>query len=68
MNEKSVLAFIVLYTRIGVPALSVPLWLPGEKLPIGVQLVAAPWREDLCLRAAQVLAEAGVAEARPGVV
>ena len=56
------------FSCIGLPALSVPLWLPGEKLPIGVQLVAAPWREDLCLRAAQVLAEAGVAEARPGVV
>ncbi|MEQ8261991.1 AtzE family amidohydrolase [Pseudohaliea sp.] len=56
------------FSCIGLPALSVPLWLPGEALPIGVQLVAAPWREDLCLRAAQVLAEAGVAEARPGVV
>jgi AtzE family amidohydrolase len=56
------------FSCIGLPALSVPLWLPGEALPIGVQLVAAPWREDLCLRAAQLLAEAGVAEARPGVV
>ena len=61
-----------LYTQpfscIGLPALSVPLWLPGETLPIGVQLIAAPWREDLCLRAAEVLARAGVAETRPGVV
>lgn len=56
------------FSCIGLPAASVPLWLPGEALPIGVQLVAAPWREDLCLRAAQVLADAGVAEARPGVV
>ena len=56
------------FSCIGLPALSVPLWLPGETLPIGVQLVTAPWREDLCLRAAQVLADAGVAEARPGVV
>jgi amidase/aspartyl-tRNA(Asn)/glutamyl-tRNA(Gln) amidotransferase subunit A len=30
-------------------------------LPIGVQLIAAPWREDLSLRAAQVLQSAGVA-------
>ncbi|MHA7815705.1 MAG: AtzE family amidohydrolase [Pseudohaliea sp.] len=56
------------FSCIGLPVVSVPLWLPGETLPIGVQLVAAPWREDLCLRAAQALAEAGVAEARPGVV
>ncbi|KGE04334.1 AtzE family amidohydrolase [Pseudohaliea rubra] len=56
------------FSCIGLPALSVPLWLPGETLPIGVQLVAAPWREDLCLRAGEVLARSGVAEARPGVV
>ena len=56
------------FSCIGLPVLSVPLWLPGETLPIGVQLVAAPWREDLCLRAGEALARAGVADARPGVV
>jgi Asp-tRNA(Asn)/Glu-tRNA(Gln) amidotransferase A subunit family amidase len=30
-------------------------------MPIGVQLIAAPWREDLALRAAFVLQQAGVA-------
>jgi aspartyl-tRNA(Asn)/glutamyl-tRNA(Gln) amidotransferase subunit A len=29
-----------------------------------VQVIAAPWREDLCLRAAHALAQAGVCEAR----
>jgi aspartyl-tRNA(Asn)/glutamyl-tRNA(Gln) amidotransferase subunit A len=56
------------FSCIGLPALSVPVWLDGEGLPIGVQLVAAPWREDLCLRAARALELAGVADARVGVV
>jgi len=46
----------------GCPVVAAPMWPPGTGgLPIGVQLIAAPWREDLCLRAAQVLQDAGVA-------
>ena len=45
---------------IGLPVCCVPVWLPGEPLPIGVQLIAAPWREDLVLRAAAALETAGV--------
>jgi amidase/aspartyl-tRNA(Asn)/glutamyl-tRNA(Gln) amidotransferase subunit A len=30
-------------------------------MPLGVQIIAAPWREDLALRAAHVLQQAGVA-------
>jgi aspartyl-tRNA(Asn)/glutamyl-tRNA(Gln) amidotransferase subunit A len=30
-------------------------------LPIGVQVIAAPWREDLVLRVAHRLQEVGVA-------
>ena len=46
---------------IGVPVVTVPVWgasaaHPG--LPIGVQVIAAPWREDLALRVARRL-EAG---------
>ncbi len=33
-------------------------------LPIGVQLIAAPWREDVCLAAARALEAAGVAQCR----
>ncbi len=46
----------------GCPVAVAPLW-PAEAggLPVGVQLVAAPWREDLCLRIARVLQDAGVA-------
>lgn len=32
-----------------------------SRLPLGEQLVAAPWREDLLLRAARALERAGVA-------
>jgi len=44
---------------IGLPIAVAPIW-SGGHLPIGVQLIAAPWREDLCLRAAQVLEEQGI--------
>jgi 1-carboxybiuret hydrolase len=44
---------------IGLPVCTAPLW-PGD-MPIGVQLIAAPWREDLCLAAAGALEQAGVA-------
>nr|WP_231638019.1 AtzE family amidohydrolase [Piscinibacter sakaiensis] len=48
---------------IGLPVCCVPVWLPGQPLPIGVQLIAAPWREDRVLRAAAVLESAGVVRA-----
>jgi amidase/aspartyl-tRNA(Asn)/glutamyl-tRNA(Gln) amidotransferase subunit A len=52
----------------GCPVVAAPLWPEGEGalpgLPLGVQLIAAPWREDLALRAGRVLAEAGVAFTR----
>ncbi|MBI0435890.1 AtzE family amidohydrolase [Roseomonas sp. KE0001] len=53
-----------LYTQpisfIGLPVVAVPLW-PDAGLPIGVQVIAAPWREDLALRVARVLERGGVA-------
>ena len=45
---------------IGLPVAAVPVW-PDAGLPIGVQLIAAPWREDIVLRAAHYLEKAGVA-------
>lgn len=50
---------------IGLPVVVAPLW-PAGPLPIGVQLIAAPWREDLCLRAAWALERAGTATAQIG--
>ncbi|MDP1953868.1 MAG: AtzE family amidohydrolase [Polaromonas sp.] len=49
----------------GCPVAVAPMWPDGTGgMPIGVQLIAAPWREDLCLRAAAVLQRAGVAHLR----
>jgi len=48
---------------IGLPAVTVPIWLDGAKLPIGVQVIAPAWREDLALRVARHLEQAGVARA-----
>lgn len=51
---------------IGLPIAVAPLWFeePGGNLPLGVQLIAAPWREDLCLRAARALEEQGMASSQ----
>jgi aspartyl-tRNA(Asn)/glutamyl-tRNA(Gln) amidotransferase subunit A len=38
---------------IGLPVVAVPV--PLEPLPIGVQIIAAPWREDVALRIARAL-------------
>lgn len=48
---------------IGLPVVSVPVWLDGADLPLGVQVIAAPWREDVCLRIAHQLETAGVCRA-----
>jgi 1-carboxybiuret hydrolase len=65
--EVSVRANLGVFTQpfsfIGLPVVSAPVWLDGEALPIGVQLVAPPWREDVALRAARALELAGVARA-----
>jgi aspartyl-tRNA(Asn)/glutamyl-tRNA(Gln) amidotransferase subunit A len=46
---------------IGLPVVAVPV--PLSPLPIGVQIIAAPWREDIALRIAQMLEQAGVCTA-----
>lgn len=50
----------------GCPVLVAPMW-PADAggLPLGVQIIAAPWREDLAFRAAQWLSDAGVAVVQP---
>jgi aspartyl-tRNA(Asn)/glutamyl-tRNA(Gln) amidotransferase subunit A len=63
--EMPVRANIGLYTQpisfIGLPVAAVPV--PLEPLPIGVQIITAPWREDVALRIAHALEQAGVAKA-----
>jgi aspartyl-tRNA(Asn)/glutamyl-tRNA(Gln) amidotransferase subunit A len=46
---------------IGLPVVAVPV--PLAPLPIGVQIIAAPWREDVALRLAFELERKGVAAA-----
>jgi AtzE family amidohydrolase len=48
---------------IGLPVAAVPIEI-GSRLPIGIQVVAAPWREDICLRVAAALEQHGIARAR----
>ena len=46
---------------IGLPVVAVPV--PLKPLPIAVQVIAAPWREDVALRIAYTLEKVGVAAA-----
>ena len=51
---------------IGLPVATVPVWgcdPAAPDLPLGVQVIAGPWREDLCLRVARFLEAAGVVRA-----
>jgi aspartyl-tRNA(Asn)/glutamyl-tRNA(Gln) amidotransferase subunit A len=63
--ELPVRANIGIHTQpisfIGLPVVAVPV--PLEPMPIGVQIIAAPWREDVALRAAHALEKMGVAAA-----
>jgi aspartyl-tRNA(Asn)/glutamyl-tRNA(Gln) amidotransferase subunit A len=63
--ELPVRANIGIHTQpisfIGLPVVAVPV--PLAPMPIGVQLIAAPWREDIALRVAHALQQMGVAAA-----
>ena len=63
--ELQVRANIGIHTQpisfIGLPVVAVPVAL--EPMPIGVQIIAAPWREDIALHVALALERAGVASA-----
>jgi len=48
---------------IGLPVCAVPVWGAHASLPIGVQVIGAPWREDLVLRVAAALESAGIVNA-----
>src|SRR5262245_11272049 len=63
--EMPVRANMGIYTQpisfIGLPVVAVPV--PLRPLPIGVQIIAAPWREDVALRIAYALEQKGVVAA-----
>lgn len=50
---------------IGLPVVAAPMRTTAAELPIGVQLLAAPWREDVALHAARLLEQLGIAQAKP---
>jgi aspartyl-tRNA(Asn)/glutamyl-tRNA(Gln) amidotransferase subunit A len=63
--ELPVRANLGIYTQpisfIGLPVVAVPV--PLQPLPVGVQIIAAPWREDVALKVARTLERAGVVAA-----
>ena len=66
--ELPVRANIGIHTQpvsfVGLPVIAVPV--PLEPMPIGVQIIAAPWREDMVFRVAHALERLGaVAAPRP---
>lgn len=65
-REMPVRPHLGLFTQpiscIGLPVCAVPMALPGA-LPIGIQVIAAPWREDRCLMVAAELERLGLARA-----
>jgi aspartyl-tRNA(Asn)/glutamyl-tRNA(Gln) amidotransferase subunit A len=68
--EMPVRANLGIYTQpisfIGLPVVTVPV--PLSPLPIGIQIIAAPWREDVAFRIAYALEQAGaVAAPKPAV-
>jgi 1-carboxybiuret hydrolase len=69
-QELPVRANLGIYTQpisfIGLPVVAVPI--PLSPLPIGVQIIAAPWREDIALRVAYTLETDGIVAApRPTI-
>jgi 1-carboxybiuret hydrolase len=65
--EMPVRANIGIHTQpisfIGLPVVAAPV--PLEPMPIGVQIIAAPWREDIALRVAHALEKMGAVAAPP---
>jgi aspartyl-tRNA(Asn)/glutamyl-tRNA(Gln) amidotransferase subunit A len=65
--EMPVRANIGLHTQpisfVGLPVVAVPV--PLQPMPIGVQIIAAPWREDIALRVAYALERMGAVAAPP---
>jgi aspartyl-tRNA(Asn)/glutamyl-tRNA(Gln) amidotransferase subunit A len=64
-QELPVRANLGIYTQpisfVGLPVVAAPI--PLSPLPIAVQIIAAPWREDIALRVAHTLEAGGIAAA-----
>jgi aspartyl-tRNA(Asn)/glutamyl-tRNA(Gln) amidotransferase subunit A len=51
------------FSFVGLPVAAVPIAIGDEALPLGLQVIAAPWREDFALRVARELERSGLAKA-----
>jgi len=65
--ELPVRANIGIHTQpisfVGLPVIAAPV--PLEPMPVGVQIIAAPWREDFVFRVAHALERIGAVAAPP---
>ena len=46
-------SYMTIFNLLGWPGISVPVMKSDEGLPVGVQIIAPPWREDICLALGQ---------------
>jgi amidase len=62
------ISYTCLHNLTGWPAISVRAGTSRDGLPVGVQIAAAPWREDVVLHAAQYVETVMGGWAKPGLV
>ncbi len=55
MNSIPMACYTSLFNASGQPAISIPAHVSAEGLPVGVQIAAPPWREDLLIQVASQL-------------
>jgi amidase len=60
-------SYTMTWNLTGWPAAGVPAGASPEGLPVGVQVVAKPWRDDVALAAARAIEVALGGDARPGL-
>ena len=53
------------FNLLGMPAVTVPVTQSPDGLPIGVQIVARPWEEEVVLSVAEVIENHGGKKSRP---
>lgn len=65
---REIMQYTAQFNMTGQPAISLPLHTSGEGLPMGVQFVGAPYREDLLIRLASQIETAAPWSARTPIV
>jgi amidase len=58
MDIVAMAAFTAIFNITGQPAISLPMHVSASGLPVGVQIVAGPWREAQLVRVAAQLEQA----------